>query len=792
MLRSEELSRLFNAVPTAFLAIACDAPKFTMLAANDAYVQVSGVRRDELLGRGVFEVFPADPDNAASGAEDLLSSLLRVVASGCVDELPVQRYDVAVAGGGFEEHYWRAVNTPVLDSGGGVEYILHSVEEITEKVCLEQQARIPARGLHISEKRFQKLTEASGIGVLIADLSGTLSYLNPSALDLLGYSADEFSAGLIRWDQLTPPEFAAMDAEAWQQVQATGKCKPYEKVYLAKDGRRIPILIGASLLETADGRTEAAAFFVDLTDRMESKRDAFLVRLDDATRQLADPDEILCVTARMIAEYLVVDRCHYCDFDADEEWLSVTAEYARPGLRLLAGRYRITDFGATYASLLRAKLPFVLNDVESDPSTADVRIAYRQVGIRALIGVPMVKGGRLVSMMSVHQDMPRNWLAEDVELLKLVMNRCWESIERAHASHAWQASERRLRLAQQVGRIGSFEWLLPEERILWTPELEELYGLAEGTFSGTPAHWRSLMVAEDAERVFAEIESGIGHHEADCAFELRAMLPDGGLRWLRGQGRFFYNEAGTPEKMVGVNIDITEQRRIEQELRRMNRELEEFSYVTAHDLQEPLRMVNLSTQLMFREIGTEQLAKSRFAVNVERGVTHMQALIHDLLTFSQMVHTSEAPIGAADLSAALADALSMLSHQIEESGAKVSFVVLPHVRADRQQMAQVFQNLLSNALKYRSSSRTPEIQIACEIEGDRCTVSVSDNGIGFDPRYAMRIFGLFKRLHKDEYEGTGLGLAICKRIVEQYGGRIWAEGLVGEGATFYFSLAGVR
>jgi light-regulated signal transduction histidine kinase (bacteriophytochrome) len=140
------------------------------------------------------------------------------------------------------------------------------------------------------------------------------------------------------------------------------------------------------------------------------------------------------------------------------------------------------------------------------------------------------------------------------------------------------------------------------------------------------------------------------------------------------------------------------------------------------------------------------------------------------------------------LGAALNEALAVLKNRMEESGAAISADRLPTVRGDAPQLAHVFQNLLSNALKYRKKDTPPQIRISAKRDGDSWIVSVADNGIGFETRYAERIFGLFKRLHRDEYPGTGLGLAICKRVLERYGGRIWAEGRPGEGSTFYFAL----
>jgi light-regulated signal transduction histidine kinase (bacteriophytochrome) len=165
----------------------------------------------------------------------------------------------------------------------------------------------------------------------------------------------------------------------------------------------------------------------------------------------------------------------------------------------------------------------------------------------------------------------------------------------------------------------------------------------------------------------------------------------------------------------------------------------------------------------------------------------METLMADLLKFSQAVHTEALP-GIADLSAALAEARSVLSINIEETGAVITAPLLPTVQGDTRQLAHVFQNLLSNSLKYRKPDHPPQVQITAVRRGSDWIVSVRDNGIGFEPQYAERIFGLFKRLHKAEYPGTGLGLAICQRIVERYGGRMWAEGMPGEGAVFHFSL----
>src|SRR5690606_498681 len=222
-----------------------------------------------------------------------------------------------------------------------------------------------------------------------------------------------------------------------------------------------------------------------------------------------------------------------------------------------------------------------------------------------------------------------------------------------------------------------------------------------------------------------------------------------------------------------------------------NAELEEFAYVASHDLQEPLRKVSLYTQLLLEELGS-QVGKdmAQYAVHIQTGIRRMQALIQDLLNHSRSVHyPMDLDSHVAALNTCVKDALLVLDPAIRESQALIEIDDLPSVQADSGQMSLVFQNLISNALKYQPADQQPKIAIRAVQEGSSWIVSVTDNGVGFSPEYAGRIFGLFKRLYNDEYPGTGLGLAICKRIVERYQGKIWAESRGdGEGASFHIRL----
>ena len=226
---------------------------------------------------------------------------------------------------------------------------------------------------------------------------------------------------------------------------------------------------------------------------------------------------------------------------------------------------------------------------------------------------------------------------------------------------------------------------------------------------------------------------------------------------------------------------------IEDELRRSNADLEQFAYVASHDLQEPLRMVSSYMQLLRRryadKLGDDAEDFIEFAVD---GAHRMQRLIDDLLAYSR-VGTRGGPLEPTDSEDAFLRALGNLEVRIEETGADVTHGPLPAVMGDSGQLVLLFQNLVSNGIKYSGQGAKVRVVAAADDGGWR--FSVTDNGIGIESQYSERIFELFRRLHgRDEYSGTGIGLAICKKVVERHGGTIWVESEPGAGSTFHFTL----
>lgn len=224
-------------------------------------------------------------------------------------------------------------------------------------------------------------------------------------------------------------------------------------------------------------------------------------------------------------------------------------------------------------------------------------------------------------------------------------------------------------------------------------------------------------------------------------------------------------------------------------LKSSNRELEQFAYVASHDLQEPLRMISSFTQLLAQEYkGRLDAEADEYIHYVVDGANRMQCLIQDLLSYSR-VATRGKPFEPVDLNMVIGVVQSSLQVQIIEAGAMLVHDPLPTIMADSSQMTQLFQNLVSNAIKFRGAD-LPLVHLSSSDEGDCWHITVRDNGIGIEAQYFERIFLIFQRLHtREAYQGTGIGLAVCKRIVERHGGRIWVESEAGKGSTFHVTLS---
>lgn len=238
-------------------------------------------------------------------------------------------------------------------------------------------------------------------------------------------------------------------------------------------------------------------------------------------------------------------------------------------------------------------------------------------------------------------------------------------------------------------------------------------------------------------------------------------------------------------------VDITEQKKLEKELKRSNEELKQFAYVASHDLQEPLRTIASFTQLLARRYeGKIDKDADEFIEYIIEASVRMKQQIEDLLEFSRVM-TRGGEFKKFNVKDILSEEISSLKTLIDENNAQITCDSLPELYADPRQISRLFQNLITNSIKFKKPNEPPKIHISCKKDekDNKYVFSVSDNGIGMEPQYTDRIFTIFQRLHtRDKYGGTGIGLAVAKKIVERHGGHIWVESELNKGSTFYFTI----
>ena len=323
--------------------------------------------------------------------------------------------------------------------------------------------------------------------------------------------------------------------------------------------------------------------------------------------------------------------------------------------------------------------------------------------------------------------------------------------------------------------------------LTWNAGVQKILGYPEDEWLGK--HASLIFTPDDNTRNICQSEMDMA---ADKSFssDIRWHLRKDGTT-IFGQGCMtaLRDSSGTLLGFAKIFSDETQNKILQDSLTESNAALEQFAYVASHDLQEPLRTISSYADLLVRRYRDQFDDEGKHVIDlITTGTRRMSALVQDLLLYARVQTETNRP-ASSSLDEVFETALSQLKTAVDECDAAVTHDPLPSIPADQGQMVRLFQNLVGNSLKYRRSGIRPEIHVSAKEQGSSWIISVRDNGIGFDPQEAARIFAPFTRLHaQSEIPGTGVGLAICRRIIEHHGGQIWAESKLGSGATFHFSL----
>lgn len=322
----------------------------------------------------------------------------------------------------------------------------------------------------------------------------------------------------------------------------------------------------------------------------------------------------------------------------------------------------------------------------------------------------------------------------------------------------------------------------------FNPRAETLYHYQAAEVIGKNV--RDIQLLLGGKQDLLEKALPLVHERGSYTFTMDLENGDGISRSLESVIFVIRDEARLVAGYLMMTFDVTERLKFQRKLERSNQELEQFAYVASHDLQEPLRAITGFVQLLEQHCASvlDQDGREYMAFIVD-AAARMKDLIQDLLTYSRLTTTSKLP-ETVDLNDILAMVQENLKQLIEEHKAEIICdQPLPMILADRLQIGQLLQNLITNAIRYHRPGVVPQISLSASLQGKEWLISVKDNGMGIDPRYFSRIFKIFQRLHtREEYPGTGIGLAICKKIMERHQGRLWVESEPGQGAIFLFTL----
>ena len=716
-----------------------DKPRdFVYLAVNAAFETLTGLK--DVAGKRVTEVIPGiretDPE--------LLAAYGRVSLTG-----KPEKFEIMVAA----LKMWFSISVYSPEKGFFVEVF----DIITKRKQAEE-------ALRQSEYRLRRLYESGLIGVIYWNVRGQITAANDKFLEIVGYTRDDLENDRIDWANMTPPELRYLDDRSLVELRATGiNAKPFEKEYIRKDGTRLPIIIAGAMLD--EERFNGVAFVLDISERKRAE-EAYRESMERYQRTLDN----------------MLEGSQIIGFDMRYLYLNdAAARHGRLPKERLLGRTMMEVYPGIETTEMFAALQRCLDDrtpisMENKFTYADGTSGYFELSIQ-----PAPDGVFILSI--------------DITAHKLAEEALRKSQQQATLlAGLLERSSQPFAIGYPDGSLGIFNASFLD---LVGYTKEEMKAI-DWNRDLTPPEWHEIESAmlEDLLRKGLPVR-----------YEKEYFRRDGSRVPIELLVHLARDEKGRPKHYFSFITDITERKRAEDAIRQLNaelehrvlertaelesanRELEAFSYSISHDLRTPLRAIDGFSRIVFEEYASALDPEARRLLGVIRSNTqHMGQLIDDLLDFSRLGHT--------EVHRARIDMTSMVRSVFEEllppgEAGKTEFRVgsLPDAFSDPALIRQVWANLLSNAIKFSGKTEKRVVEVGGGTDGRENLYFVQDNGVGFDMRYNDKLFGVFQRLHTvEEFEGTGVGLAIIQRIIQRLGGRVWAQGRIGAGATFSFSL----
>ena len=731
----QRITEIFNSITDSFIAL--DAG-FRFVYVNRAAERVLGLPQNELLGASLWDRYP----EFAGGIVE--TEFRRALSSAS----PVHfENDQEILDGWYEFNAYPA-------SGGEIAVYFR---DITERKQYESLVLAAKQEAEQARDLIQTTLASIGDAVIATDAASRITFVNPVC------------------EQLTGVPFARCGG------------RPLEEIFRIFDARSGDPAANPAATVLRENRSVALGGDVVL-----HSRDGRVIPIDDSAAPIRDvAGEVIGVV--LVFRDVTEHRRTRAELERSENRLRLALEAGRIGVwdwdiptNLIDWSERVYEIHGVPPGQFGGRVEDFAGLVHPD----DQEIVRSRIQ-DALEGTREYE----IEFRVVWRDAQIRWVFTSARVFRddagtpvRMLGATMDVTDRHEAEQALRDSESRLQMALEAGRMGTWVWDLRTNELSWSASQYRLLGVDPSDRPASYEAWAHSVHPEDLAGVERVIQAAAREHR-EYSSEYRVIWPDDSQHWVEGRGKFDYGPDGSPLRMVGVLSDITDRKRNEESLLRANEELQHFAFAASHDLQEPLRTINAFSQLLVRQcrdaIGADAEQYVRYIID---GTRRMSDLIQGLLELSRAGGVQTVSLRPVSCQNVVASTLETLTAAITEAGADIRCDNLPVVQGDPSQLAQLFQNLISNAIKYRQPGLRPEIHITAERSNPYWRFAVRDNGIGFSTRDAGQIFAPFKRLHGADVPGAGIGLALCRRIVQRHQGDIWAESQPGAGATFFFTL----
>jgi signal transduction histidine kinase len=800
---------LFEESPDVLLVLLPDAPRFTIVGATRARLLATHTTPDQ-FGRGLFEMFPDNPDDpSATGTANLRASLERVLATRAADTMAVQKYDIRGPDGTFEVKYWSPKNLPVLSSSGEVVYILHRVEEVTELVrATELGDELRGRTREMEREVVRRSRELAAANGELREANAKLGQLDAAKTAFFSNVSHEFRTPLTL--MLGPLEDLLADASLDDRRRALLKLAHDNTLRLLK---LVNALLDFSRFEA--GRLTAtfapldvAGFTAELAGMFESAAARAGLRLVIDCPPLSEPGWVDRDMWEKVVTNLLSNAFKFTPRG------EIAVRVGERGDRILM---EVADTGVGIPEL---ELPRIFERFHRVASTWARTHEGTGIGLSLARELVELHGGQVMV-----KSQPGQGTTFTVEIPKGYSHLPPDAVSRtpadprisrdavAHVAEAgrWAGDAG---AASGGGREPAPAPNASRPRVLVVDDNSDLRSYVAGLLG--PAY--EVATAEDGRAALEAIQ-GRGPDIVVSDVMMPRLDGFGLVRELRGNPGtaslpiiLLSARAGEEAAIEGLDVgaddylakpfsarellarvrthvDLARARRAwAEELERANHELDAFSYSVSHDLRAPLRAIDGFSRMLEADSGEGLSEHGRHHLaRIRSGVARMSELIEDLLGLAKISRAAltRQPV---DISGIASKVASELAARPQSRAVDVRIEEGLSAEADARLATVVLENLIGNAWKFTGKQDQPRIEVGRASAAGRAFF-VRDNGAGFDMAYADRLFGAFQRLHTEaEFEGTGIGLATVQRIVRRHGGRIWAEGEPGKGATFYFTF----